>query len=104
MAAARAAKTRKRSNMGELTSTVIYGKGTDSNIRSLQNFAAKVKKDNKARGEKYNFGKINRVVEREMRKKGIPLKTTNVVMRDDTILKYEDHPKAAKGEVLPPNK
>ena len=66
--------------------------------------AAKVKKDGKARGEKYNFGKINRVVEREMRKKDIPLKSTNVVMRDDTILKYEDHPKAAKGAVLPPNK
>lgn len=90
--------------MGELTSTIIHGKGTDSNIRSLQNFAAKIIRDGKARGAKFNFGNINRVVEREMKKHGLSLKTKSVMMRDDTILKYENHPKAAKGAVLPANK
>ena len=83
---------------------VIYGKGANREIRSLQNFAAEIRRDGKPRGRKFSFGKINRVVERELKKRNIPLKSKDLLMRDDTILKYENHPKIAKGAALPQSK
>jgi hypothetical protein len=85
--------------MGE--SVYIFGRGaTERGNRAFQNFANQVLSDGKERGRMFDFGNLNRVVEREHRKKGISLQSKQILLRDSTVLKYISHGKEGK---LPTN-
>lgn len=84
--------------MGE--GILIYGVNKRRYTRDLQAFAKKVLNRRKATNSQYRFGKLSKTVLRNLREQGIEPKTEEAVITDKTILKYRDHPKAAKGAVV----
>ena len=85
--------------MGE--SIHMFGRSAaDRNSRAFQNFANEVLKDGLPRGRMFDFGNLNRVVLREHKKRGIPLNSEKILLRDNSVLKYISHGKEGK---LPPN-
>lgn len=80
----------------------MYGRSADDrNNRAFQNFTNMVLKDGMPRGRMFDFGELNRVVLREHRKRGVPLMSKRILLRDNTILKYITHDKDGK---VPSNK
>ena len=68
--------------------------------RDLQGFADRVLARRQARGSIYVFGELSRKVLNDLRIKGIELKSTKAVIKDETILKYPKHRKREKGAVV----
>lgn len=67
---------------------------------AVQAFADMVLADPKPRGRIQPIGKIHKAVVKDMRDRGVALKSDRVVINDETIIKYINHPKEKKGAVL----
>ncbi len=68
--------------------------------RDLQGFADKVLARRQVRGSIYVFGELSRKILNDLRTKGVELKSSKAVIKDETILKYPKHGKREKGAVV----
>lgn len=79
---------------------LIYGMARRRADQSFQNFVRNTLSDAKPRGKAYYVGKADRVIARDMKKKGLSLLSDNVIIEDNTVLKYISHAKSTKGATL----
>lgn len=68
---------------------------------TIQDFANRVIEEGVSRGKYIKIGNLNEVAQRELANMGIKLQSAEVLLTDDTVLKYVDHPKKAKGAAIP---
>lgn len=88
--------------MGE--PTLLYGLMTKrSRHEAVQRFVNKTLADGKPRGRAHFVSSMPLDVFQDMRRKGIPLKSDQIFLPDNTVLKYRDHKKSEKGATLPFN-
>ena len=78
----------------------IYGMTLGRADPSFQYFVKNTLSDGKPRGNAYYVGKADRVIARDMRKKGLVLLSDKVIIKDNTVLKYISHAKNGKGAAL----
>ena len=87
----------------------IYSSSQTPNVENkvsfdtIQDFADKVLSDGFSRGRELRIGTLNEAVQREMQNMKADIDNTDVVITDDVIIKYVNHPKNAKNETLPEN-
>jgi hypothetical protein len=67
---------------------------------SLQSFANKVLTSKRANNEIKRLGTIDDYIIADMKNKGINIASKDIFITDKVILKYINHPKAAKGAVI----
>lgn len=68
--------------------------------RDLQSFTDKVIKTGKVKGSIYTFGKTSKAYLRDLKKRGVEVKSGTAAITDKTILKYVTHPKRQKGAAV----
>jgi len=68
---------------------------------TLQQFAAEILKTGRSIGKVSQVGRIDDAIKANMVAKGLTIETETIIVLDKTIIKYIDHPKAAKGAVVP---
>jgi hypothetical protein len=67
---------------------------------SLQEFVTQVLSTKKTNNTVKTLGSFNKLVIADLKKNGIELAKTEIVISDKKVLKYLDHPKAAKGAAI----
>lgn len=87
---------------GGSTSTSIFASKTS--YVTVQQFADSVLAYGMSRGKELKIGTLNEYAQRELENQKINLVSKDVLITDDVIMKYTDHPKRAKGATLPANK
>ncbi|MDE6428351.1 MAG: hypothetical protein K2K59_05305, partial [Muribaculaceae bacterium] len=70
---------------------------------TIQDFTDNVLNDGVSRGKEFRIGALNEAVQRELSNMEIELKSDDVVITDDVIIKYVNHAKKAKDATLPFN-
>lgn len=84
--------------MGE--SIFVYGVAQGREEQSFLHYVKNTILSGKPKGKAYYVWNADRVIARDMRKKGMSLLSNRVIMRDETVLKYISHGKTKKGAAL----
>ena len=79
---------------------LIYGKGTKRKARDLQSFADVVLDRKRNNGSYFVIDKVDGRIIRNLKERGIDVKSTKAVITDETVRKYKDHAKREKGAAV----
>lgn len=79
---------------------LIYGKGTQRRARDLQSFADVVLNRGHNNGSYFIIDKVDGRIIRNLKERGIDVKSTRAIITDATVRKYKQHAKREKGAAV----
>lgn len=79
---------------------LIYGHGIRHRARDIQSFADTVIGRNRNNGSYFVIDKVDSRIIKDLRRKGIQVKSTKAIITDATIRKYISHPKREKNAAI----